>query len=89
MRGYYISISGIVTFKKADYLREIVKIIPMDRIFTETDSPFLSPEPFRGKTNTPLRISLVAEKIAETKELTEETREALKKAIAEFKKSGV
>ena len=66
-RGYYISISGIVTFKNADFLREIVKIIPLDRIFTETDSPYLSPVPFRGKTNTPLRVTLVAEKVAEIK----------------------
>lgn len=66
-RGYYISISGIVTFKNAEYLRDIVKIIPLDRIFTETDSPYLSPVPFRGKTNTPLRVQLVAEKIAELK----------------------
>jgi TatD DNase family protein len=66
-RGFYISISGIVTFKNAGYLREIVKIIPLERIFTETDSPYLSPVPFRGKTNTPLRVALVAEKIAEVK----------------------
>ena len=69
-RGYHISISGIITFKNADYLREIVQKIPMDRIFTETDSPFLSPEPFRGKTNNPLRVILVAEKIAEIKGTT-------------------
>jgi len=66
-RGYYISISGIVTFKNAEFLREIVKIIPPDRMFTETDSPYLSPVPFRGKTNTPLRVTLVAEKVAEIK----------------------
>jgi len=64
-RGYYISISGIVTFKKSDYLREIVKILPINRIFYETDSPYLSPEPFRGKLNTPLRAKIVAEKISE------------------------
>jgi TatD DNase family protein len=66
-RGYYISISGIVTFKKSEYLREIVEIIPLNRIFSETDSPYLSPEPFRGRLNTPLRVRLVAEKIAEVK----------------------
>ena len=66
-RGYYISISGIITFKNAEYLREIVNIIPLERIFTETDSPYLAPVPFRGKTNTPLRVMLVAEKIAEIK----------------------
>ena len=69
-RGYCISISGIVTFKKKSvYLEDIVKIIPLDRIFTETDSPYLSPEPFRGKRNTPLRVQHVAEKIAEIKEI--------------------
>jgi len=67
--GYYISISGIVTFKNADTLREIVKIIPLDRIFTETDSPYLAPIPHRGKTNTPLWVILVAQKIAEIKEI--------------------
>lgn len=68
-RGYYISISGIVTFrqKKTDYLRDIVREIPLDRIFTETDSPYLAPEPFRGNPNTPLSVRYVAEKIAEIK----------------------
>lgn len=70
-RGYYISISGIVTFrqKKTDYLRDIVKMLPMDRLFTETDSPYLSPEPFRGEINTPERVQYVAEKIGEIKEV--------------------
>jgi len=69
-KGYYISISGIVTFKKSEYLREIVKILPINRIFYETDSPYLSPEPFRGKLNTPLRAKIVAEKIAEIKNIS-------------------
>jgi TatD DNase family protein len=71
-RGYYISISGIVTFKNAEFLRDIVKMIPLHRIFTETDSPYLSPVPFRGQTNTPLRVTLVAEKVAEIKGITVE-----------------
>jgi TatD DNase family protein len=66
-RGYYISISGIATFKKSQFLRDIAQMVPLDRIFTETDSPYLSPEPFRGKTNTPLRVKIVAEKVAEVK----------------------
>ena len=66
-RQYCISFSGMVTFKKADYLREIVAMVPLQQIFTETDSPFLSPDPFRGKTNSPLRVELVAQKIAEIK----------------------
>lgn len=66
-RGYYISISGIVTFKNSGALREIVRQIPLHRIFCETDAPYLSPEPFRGKLNSPLRVQLVVEKIAEVK----------------------
>lgn len=66
-RGYHISVSGIVTFKKSEYLREIVEIIPLNRIFSETDSPYLSPEPYRGRLNTPLRVKFVAEKIAAVK----------------------
>lgn len=69
-RGYYISFSGIITFKKEDLLREIVQIIPLNRIFSETDSPYLSPEPFRGKVNRPVRVRLVAEKLAEIKGVT-------------------
>jgi len=73
-RGYYISISGIVTFKpkKTDYLREIAKIIPLDRIFTETDSPYLAPEPHRGKTNSPLYVKHTVGKIAELKGISVE-----------------
>jgi TatD DNase family protein len=66
-KGYYLSISGIVTFKKAQLLQEIVKSTRLDKLFTETDSPYLSPEPFRGKTNFPYRVKLVAEKIARIK----------------------
>ncbi len=81
-RGYYISFSGIVTFKqkKTDYLRDIAKIVPLDRIFTETDSPYLAPEPQRGKTNTPLFVKHVAEKIAEIKNIS---LEDLNKAVKE------
>lgn len=69
-RGYYISISGIVTFKKAVELRDVAAVVPPDRLFTETDSPYLSPVPFRGKNpNTPLRVQHVAEKVAEIKNL--------------------
>jgi TatD DNase family protein len=68
-RGYYISISGIVTFKKADALREIVKVIPLQQLFSETDSPYLSPEPRRGQINNPLGVIQVVEKIAAVKNL--------------------
>jgi TatD DNase family protein len=68
-RGYCISVSGIITFKKADALREIVKIIPLPQLFSETDSPYLSPEPRRGKINTPLGVIQVVEKIAAIKNM--------------------
>jgi len=62
--GFYISISGIVTFKQAESIREMAKKIPDDRLLIETDSPWLSPAPFRGKTNFPGRVALVAETLA-------------------------
>lgn len=68
--GLYISISGIVTFKNAQDLQEIVKYIPIDRMLVETDSPFLAPVPFRGKTNEPAYTKYVVECIAELKGVT-------------------
>ena len=62
---FYISISGIVTFHQAQNVREVAKKIPADRLLIETDSPWLSPAPFRGKTNHPGRVRFVAEKLAE------------------------
>jgi len=64
-RGGFISIPGIVTFKNAGEMREVATLVPMDRFFIETDSPFLTPVPFRGKRNEPARVELVAEKVAE------------------------
>lgn len=88
-RGYYISISGIVTFKKAEYLRDIVKMIPVDRIFSETDSPYLSPEPFRGRTNDPTRVKIVADRIAEIKGISsEDLNIAIKQNFNSIRKSG-
>lgn len=55
--GFYISFSGIVTFKKSTELQEIAKTVPLDRLLIETDAPFLAPEPFRGKTNEPAYVS--------------------------------
>ncbi|MEM7564232.1 MAG: TatD family hydrolase [Pseudomonadota bacterium] len=63
--GFYISISGIVTFNQAENVRQMAREIPLDRLLIETDSPWLSPVPFRGKTNHPGRVKLVAEKLAE------------------------
>ncbi|MEX1147175.1 MAG: TatD family hydrolase [Sphingomonadales bacterium] len=65
--GFYISISGIVTFKAADDLRAVVRNIPLDRLLIETDAPFLAPVPKRGKTNEPAFVAHVAAKVAEIK----------------------
>jgi TatD DNase family protein len=62
--GFYISFSGIVTFKSAKELQETCKQIPLDRMLIETDSPYLAPIPFRGKTNEPAWVSKVGEYIA-------------------------
>ena len=63
--NFYISISGIVTFNQAENVRQVAKKIPRDKLLIETDSPWLSPVPFRGKSNHPGRVPLVAEKLAE------------------------
>ena len=63
--GFYISISGIVTFHQAQNVRDMAQQIPLERLLIETDAPWLSPAPFRGKPNHPGRVRLVAEKLAE------------------------
>jgi len=65
--GFYISFSGIITFKNAESLRETVKKLPIENILIETDSPYLTPVPNRGKLNEPSNVRYVAEKIAELK----------------------
>lgn len=65
--GYYVSFSGVVTFKKSDDLREVARYVPDDRFLIETDSPYLAPVPYRGKTNEPAFVALVAEQIANIK----------------------
>ena len=72
--GYYISLSGIVTFRNADALREVARQVPVDRLLVETDSPYLAPVPHRGKPNEPQFVCEVADFLAE---LRGETREAL------------
>jgi TatD DNase family protein len=62
--GFYISFSGILTFKNAAELREVAAYVPMDRTLIETDSPYLAPAPHRGKTNTPAYVPLVAAQLA-------------------------
>lgn len=71
--GLYVSISGIVTFKTAEALRETVKTVPLDRLLVETDSPYLAPVPFRGKRNEPAYTANTAAKVAEIKGLDPET----------------
>lgn len=65
--GFMISFSGILTFKTAMDLREVARFVPLDRCLIETDSPYLAPVPFRGKTNTPALVPFVAKQIAELK----------------------
>ncbi|MFL0796575.1 MAG: TatD family hydrolase [Cellvibrionaceae bacterium] len=63
--NFYISLSGIVTFKNAEQLRDVAKKVPLDRLLVETDSPYLAPVPYRGKPNQPAWVREVAEYIAE------------------------
>ncbi len=65
--GFYISFSGILTFKTAAALREVARFVPLDRCLIETDSPYLAPVPYRGKTNTPAYVPFVAAQIAALK----------------------
>jgi len=68
--GFYISFSGIITFKKADDLREIVKYVPLDRILVETDCPYLAPVPYRGKRNEPAYVARTAMVLSDIKEIS-------------------
>ncbi|MFW2161618.1 TatD family hydrolase [Acinetobacter beijerinckii] len=63
--GYYISFSGIVSFKNAQDLRDVAKQVPLDRLLIETDSPYLAPAPFRGKTNEPKYVPYVAKALSD------------------------
>lgn len=66
--GFYISFSGILTFKTAGDIREVARFVPLDRMLIETDSPYLAPMPYRGKTNNPSYVPFVAQQIAELKQ---------------------
>ena len=68
--GFYISFAGPVTFKNSKNANEIIQMVPLDKILIETDSPYLSPEPFRGKRNDSRNVKLVAQKIADVKNIT-------------------
>ncbi len=67
--GFYISFSGILTFRNASELREVAKMVPLDRCLIETDSPYLAPMPYRGKTNSPAYVPWVAAELARIKGL--------------------
>jgi TatD DNase family protein len=67
--GFHISFSGILTFKSAQDLRDVAAFVPMDRLLIETDSPYLAPVPFRGKTNNPSYVPYVARQVAEIRKV--------------------
>ncbi len=81
--GLYIGIGGVITFKNAKKLPDVVKMLPMDRMLLETDAPYLTPVPYRGKTNHSAMIYFSAEKIAEIKETS--TEEILKQTFLNAK----
>jgi TatD DNase family protein len=68
--GFFISIPGTITFKNADGFREIVRRIPLESLLIETDAPFLTPEPYRGKRNEPGYVRYTAQKVAEVKKVS-------------------
>jgi TatD DNase family protein len=68
--GFYLGIGGVVTFKNAKKIKEVVQMAPMERILLETDSPYLAPVPFRGKLNQPGYVKHVAEEIARLREIS-------------------
>jgi len=70
--GFYISLSGIVTFKNALQVKEVAKKVPLDRLLVETDAPYLAPMPYRGKTNEPAYVRYVADEIAKLREVSVE-----------------
>lgn len=71
--GFYISFSGIVTFKSAQEIRDVARTVPLDRLLIETDSPYLAPVPYRGKTNNPSYVPYVAQELAKIKNCSVET----------------
>lgn len=82
--GFYISFSGIVTFKNAKEIKEVAKTIPLDKILVETDSPYLAPVPYRGKQNQPAYTKYVVEEIANLRRISYE--EVAKQTTDNFKR---
>jgi TatD DNase family protein len=71
--GFCLGFNGIITFKNAENVRDALRITPIEKILLETDSPFLTPDPYRGVENAPYYLAFVAEKIAEVKNVSLET----------------
>lgn len=83
--GFYLSFTGIITFKNAEPLRDVVRKVPLERMLVETDSPYLTPAPHRGKRNEPAYVRLVAETVAKVKVLSlEEVAHATTKNTREL-----
>ena len=89
-KGIKLGIGGVVTFKNSQKLQEIVKTIDIECLLLETDSPYLSPEPFRGKVNRPYNVYYVAKKIAELKGISvdEVLKATTQNAVTQFDLSG-
>ena len=68
--GFYIALGGVVTFKNAKKVKEVAKIVPLDRLLLETDAPYLAPVPYRGKTNEPAYVKFVAQEIANLRNIS-------------------
>lgn len=85
--GFFLGFNGIITFKSAENVRDALRITPMEKILLETDSPFLTPDPYRGVENAPYYLPFVAEKIAEVKNLSLDTvlKQAYQNSLALFK----
>ena len=87
--GFYVSFSGIVTFRRADEIREAAKLVPAERLLAETDSPYLAPIPHRGRRNEPAWVGRVIEVLAETRQETpEDVTAATSRSFAELFGSG-
>lgn len=78
--GFYISFSGILTFRNAQDLRDVAAMVPLDRVLIETDSPYLAPVPYRGKTNNPSYVPWVAKQIADVRSISVDDVEAATEA---------
>lgn len=85
--NFYLGFNGIITFKNAENVRDALRITPLEKILLETDSPFLTPDPFRGFENAPYYLPFIAQKIAEVKEVALETilKQAYQNSLALFR----